>query len=90
MAKVDLPSQIESLSGAFGSVIFRTYTKRDGTEKPERAFEVLYYGWRLARIHETQKSAEHFHNIRKRGWMDEEDAKSFCNYCISGWEPPDE
>lgn len=59
-------------------------------EKPDRAFEVLYYGWRLARIHEVQKSAEHFHNILKRGWMDIEDARSFCNYCITGWEPPDD
>ena len=33
MAKVDLPSEIESLSGALGSVIFRTFTKRDGTKE---------------------------------------------------------
>lgn len=57
-------------------------------EKPEWAFETLYYGWRLARIHEAQKSVEHFHNIKKRGWMDMDDARSFCNYCIRGWEPP--
>ena len=58
-------------------------------ENPERAFETLYYGWRLKRIHETQKSAEHFHNILKRGWMDTEDARNFCNYCITGWNPLD-
>ena len=42
MAIVDLPSQIESLSGAFGSVIFRTYTKRDGT-KETRMYKNPYY-----------------------------------------------
>jgi len=31
MAKVELPGEIKSLSGALGGVIFRTYKKPDGT-----------------------------------------------------------
>jgi len=42
MAKVDLPSQIKSLSGALGSVIFRTFTKRDGTTET-RMYRNPYY-----------------------------------------------
>lgn len=42
MAKVELPREIQSLSGALGSVIFRTYTKRDGTTET-RMYKNPYY-----------------------------------------------
>ena len=37
MAKVTLRSDIQSMSGKFGNVLFKTYTKRDGS-KETRAY----------------------------------------------------
>lgn len=39
MAKVTLRSDIQSMSGKFGNIMFKTYTKRDGT-KETRAYSL--------------------------------------------------
>ena len=43
MAQVKLPSDIESLSGKLGSVIFRTFRKADGTTET-RMYKNPYWG----------------------------------------------
>ena len=43
MAKVTLRSDIQSISGRVGNILFKTYTKTDGT-KETRAYSIPYRG----------------------------------------------
>lgn len=61
--------------------------QRMNYQHPRNAFNMLWSGWaeQLNR-HGIRTRAASSQKL-KSGWLHHNDAREFCNYCITGWNP---
>jgi len=54
---------------------------------PAEALEVLFFGWKKQQARLYKRSTPVFDTMWRRGWLQGHEARSFCEYCITGWRP---
>jgi hypothetical protein len=54
---------------------------------PAEAMETLFFGWAKQQQRLYKRAVRTFYAKWDQGWLQDHEARSFCDYCIRGWCP---